>query len=472
MKITYLYKLLLIIILFNACKVSKDTAVPKKTVPDMYRGYTKADSLNIANIPWNQLFVNKQLQVLIDSTLSNNFDIQVALKNKEAARLLIRQSKLGYLPELRVQGTAGINRPSDNSLSGLSLSQFLGKSYVEDYSANASVSWEADIWGKIKNQQSKSLAIYLQSEEARKTVQTDLIAAVANGYYRLLMLDEQVEIANKNLALADSTVSIMKLQYQSGQVNSLALQQATAQRLQAAELIPSLTREIQLGETYLSILAGVAPKEIVRSGNIYESIVSAALSPGIPSDLLSNRPDVKAKELELMKANANTGIAKASLYPSLSITAVGGLNSFLASNWFSIPASLFISGIAGISQPVFQQGKLKTQYRLSEIEREKTVIGFRQSVLLAVGEVSDALIKIEKLKEQALIAKERVGVLQNGISNAQMLFSNGMANYLEVITAQRNVLESELALASIQKEQSEAVIGLYKSLGGGWRSNN
>lgn len=472
MKITYLYKLLILVICFNACKVSKDTAVPKDTVPDMYRGYTKADSLNIANIPWNQLFVNKQLQVLIDSTLSNNFDIQVALKNKEAARLLIRQSKLGYLPELRVQGTAGINRPSDNSLSGLSLSQFLGKSYVEDYSANASVSWEADIWGKIKNQQSKSLAIYLQSEEARKTVQTDLIAAVANGYYRLLMLDEQVEIANKNLALADSTVSIMKLQYQSGQVNSLALQQATAQRLQAAELIPSLTREIQLGETYLSILAGVAPKEIVRSGNIYETIVSAALSPGIPSDLLSNRPDVKAKELELMKANANTGIAKASLYPSLSITAVGGLNSFLASNWFSIPASLFISGIAGISQPVFQQGKLKTQYRLSEIEREKTVIGFRQSVLLAVGEVSDALIKIEKLKEQALIAKERVGVLQIGINNAQMLFSNGMANYLEVITAQRNVLESELALASIQKEQSEAVIGLYKSLGGGWRSNN
>lgn len=469
MKITSLYKLLLIVLLFNACKVSKDTAVPTNTVPDKYRDYSGNDSLNIANIPWKQLFVNEQLQALIDSTLNNNFDVQVALKNKEAAQLLIKQSKLGYLPEVRLQGAAGINRPSDNSLSGLSLSQFLGKSYVEDYSVNASLSWEADIWGKIKNQQSKALATYLQSEEARKTIQTDLVASIANGYYRLLMLDEQTEIAKKNLALADSSLSIMKLQYQSGQLTSLALQQATAQRLQAAELLPRLTQEIRLVESYLSILSGVAPKQIIRTGDIYETVVSAALSPGIPSDLLSNRPDVKSMELELMKANANTGIAKASLYPSLSITATGGLNAFLASNWFSIPASLFITGLAGVSQPVFQQGKLKTQYRLSEIEREKTVIRFRQSVLVAVGEVSDALIKIEKLKEQAIITKERVAVLQNGISNAQMLFRNGMANYLEVITAQRNVLESELALALTQKELSEAVIGLYKSLGGGWR---
>ncbi|MFW2477080.1 MAG: TolC family protein [Sediminibacterium sp.] len=471
MKITSLYKLLLIITLFNACKVSKNTTVPTNTVPDKYRDYSGNDSLNIANIPWKQLFVNEQLRALIDSTLNNNFDVQVTLKNKEAAQLLIKQSKLGYLPEVRLQGAGGINRPSDNSLSGLSLSQFLGKSYVEDYSVNASLSWEADIWGKIKNQQAKSLATYLQSEEARKTIQTDLIASVANGYYRLLMLDEQEEIAKKNLALADSSLSIMKLQYQSGQLNSLAIQQATAQRLQAAELIPRLTQQIRLVESYLSILSGVAPKQIIRKGNIYETIVSAALSPGIPSDLLSNRPDVKSLELELMKANANTGIAKASLYPTLSITATGGLNAFLASNWFSIPASLFISGIAGISQPVFQQGKLKTQYRLSEIEREKTVLRFRQSVLLAVGEVSDELTKIEKLKEQAIITKERVVVLQNGISNAQMLFRNGMANYLEVITAQRNVLESELALALTQKELSEAVIGLYKSLGGGWQSN-
>lgn len=471
MKITSLYKLLLIILLFNACKVSKDTAVPTNTVPDKYRDYSGNDSLNIANIPWKQLFVNEQLQALIDSTLNNNFDVQVALKNKEAAQLLIKQSKLGYLPEVRLQGAAGINRPSDNSLSGLSLSQFLGKSYVEDYSANASLSWEADIWGKIKNQQSKALATYLQSEEARKTIQTDLVASIANGYYRLLMLDEQAEIAKKNLALADSSLSIMKLQYQSGQLTSLALQQATAQRLQATELLPRLTQEIRLVESYLSILSGVAPKQIIRTGDIYETVVSAALSPGIPSDLLSNRPDVKSMELELMKANANTGIAKASLYPFLSITATGGLNAFLASNWFSIPASLFITGLAGVSQPVFQQGKLKTQYRLSEIEREKTVIRFRQSVLVAVGEVSDALIKIEKLKEQAIITKERVAVLQNGISNAQMLFRNGMANYLEVITAQRNVLESELALALTQKELSEAVIGLYKSLGGGWRGN-
>ena len=469
MKIVQPYLLLFTVILFSACKVSKDIASPEPVIAAIYRNGNTTDTSSIARIHWNQFFLNNELKQLIDSTIARNYDMQTALQNREAAQLLIKQSKLEYLPEARLQASGAINRPSDNSLNGLSLSQFLRKSYVEDYSVNLALSWEADIWGKIKNQQSKALADYLKTTEAQKLIQTDLVATVAKGYYHLLMLDAQLEIAKKNLLLSDSTLSILKHQHTAGQVTVLALQQAMAQQLVAAELIPQLEKEIALEENHLSVLSGISPASIKRSGSIYDPVYSGELSTGIPSALLANRPDVKAKELDITIANANTGIAKASMYPSLGITATGGINSFLASNWFSVPASLFATSMVGITQPLFQKGKLKTQYQLSQVEREKAVIAFRQSVLLAVGEVSDALIKVNKLKEQQLIAQTRVSHLQQGIGSAQMLFANGMANYLEVITAQSNVLQGELALALLQKEQSAAVIELYRSLGGGWQ---
>ena len=469
MKITRLYILLAIAIIFSACRISKDISVPEIAQPANYRGTAVTDSQNIAGVPWKNFFANKDLLQLIDSTLANNFDMQVAVKNIEAAQLLVKQSRQNYLPEARLQASGSVNRPSDNSLSGLSLSQFLGKPYVEDYSVNVTLSWEADIWGKIKNQQSKSLAGYLQTAEARKAIQSNLVATVAKSYFQLLMFDAQVAIAKKNLLLNDSILAILQMQYSAGQVTALALQQATAQRLAAKELIPQLERQIAVEENQLNVLSGVAPATIARSGSIYDSVYKAFITTGIPSALLANRPDVKARELDLMIANANTGIAKAAMYPSLGISVTGGVNSFLASNWFNVPASLFVSSIGGITQPIFQQGRLKTQYKLSTIEREKTIILFRQSVIRAAGEVSDALFKVEKIKEQLKIAQEKVMILQQGIGNAKMLFTNGMANYLEVITAQGNILQGELSLAQLQKEQSEAIIELYRSLGGGWQ---
>lgn len=469
MKVLQLYTLAALVLVLSACRVTKDIALPEQQLPQQYRNHISGDSATVAGIPWDQFFVNSDLRQLIDSTLANNYDMQLALKNREAAELFAKQSRMGYLPEARLQASGAINRPSDNSLSGLSLSQFLGKSYVEDYSLNASVSWEADIWGRIRNQQSRALAGYLQTEEARKAIQTDIVAAVAKGYYNLLMLDAQVAIARKNILLNDSVLTIIELQFRAGQVTALAVQQAAAQRLAAGELIPQLEREIALQENSLSVLSGIAPKSIQRSGSIYEPVFAGSLSTGFPSALLANRPDVKAKELDLVIANANTGIAKANMYPSLTIGISGGINSFLASNWFTIPASLFATGMAGITQPLFAQGKLKTQYKMSEVEREKTVIVFRQAVLQAAGEVSDALIKLKKLQEQQSIAQSRVSTLQEGIGNAKMLFSNGMANYLEVITAQGNVLQGELALAGLQQQQAAAVIDVYRSLGGGWK---
>ena len=464
-----IYFTILTLVVLSSCKVSQDISTPEAPLPQTYRDAQSRDTANIASIQWQTFFADAALRDLIDRAITNNYDMQEALKNIEAAQLIVKQSKLNYLPDATLQVGASLNRPSDNSLNGLSLSKFLGKSYVEDYSASAALSWEADIWGKIKNQKAIALASYLQTTEAKKAIQTSLVASVANGYYNLLMLDAQLAIANKNVLLNDSTLRIIQLQYEAGQVTLLAVQQATAQRLVAVQLIPFLQQNISLQENALSILTGSLPSNIQRTKSISNIVFTDDLSAGVPSALVANRPDVKAHELQLNIANANTGIAKANMYPSLTITAAGGLNSFKASNWLNIPASLFGAVAGGITQPLFQRKELKTQYELAKVEREKTVIQFRQSVLTAVGEVSDALVKTARLKEQETIANTRVNTLQQAIHNADLLFRNGMATYLEVITAQSNTLQAELELSALKKDQLVAVVDLYRSLGGGWK---
>ncbi len=467
----YLNRFAFLLVILSACNVSKNVETPKAALPDTFRNAAAtADTSSIGDIPWKSFFTDVTLQKLIDSAIVKNYDMQLAIKNIEASQLLVKQVKWNYVPQADLNVTANTTRPSDNSLTGLSLAQYgIASKHIEDYSANLSLSWEADIWGKIRNQNKSALAAYLQTAEAKKAIQTNIVAYISQGYYNLLMLDDQVAIAKKNVALNDSTLRIIKLQYDAGQVTSLAVQQAEAQRMAAAELVPQFERDITLQENALQILTGELPTKIVRNATLNDITFTENLSAGIPSALVSRRPDVRSQELALTIANANVGINKSAMYPALRITAEGGINSFKASNWFNIPASLF--GIVGgsVLQPLLDHKELKTQYQVAKVEREKTVIQFRQSVLVAVGEVSDAQVKIEKLKVQQEIAAKRLQTLQQAIANSKLLFQNGMANYLEVITAQSNVLQSELELASIKRSELSAVSELYQALGGGWR---
>lgn len=455
--------------LLSACKISKNVDTPNAALPENFRNAATADTISIADLPLDSFFTDASLQRLLDSAIVKNYDMQVALKNIESAQLLFKQTKFAYLPSANLNIGVGSSRPSDNSLNGLSASSFLGTTHIEDFTANVGLSWEADIWGKIRNRNGRALAEYLQTIEAKNAIQTNLVATVSQGFYNLLMLDAQLAIAQKNLALNDSTLRIFGFQFTSGQVTSLAIQQAEAQRLTAAKLIPQLQQSIILQENALSILAGELPGRTQRDINLDQVSFPKTLSAGVPTAMLNRRPDIRRMELALDVANANVGIAKASMYPSLVITASGGINSFKASNWFSIPASLFGLASGGITQPLFQRNLLKTQFEVSKVERERTVIQFRQSVLYAVGEVSDALVKIEKLKEQEDIAAIRVKTLEQAITNSNLLFQSGMANYLEVITAQSNVLQSELELVAIKRAQLGANVDLYRSLGGGWK---
>ncbi|HSD07298.1 TolC family protein, partial [Flavobacterium sp.] len=420
----YITKILLVIILiitFISCTVSKDIETPKDAFPEHFRNTAVSnDTTSIGDLEWKNFFTEKDIVQLIDSAVTRNNDLQIATKNIEIAQYQFTQSKWNNVPQADLFVTAEINNPSENSFTGRSLNQALGKKHIEDYSAGVSLSWEADIWGKIKNEKKGAFANYLQSEEVKKALQTTIVANVSQGYYNLLMLDAQLEIAKQNVQLIDSTSNIIKLKYDAGQVTSLAIQQTEAQKLNASQLVPLLEQNIAIQENALSVLTGSFPNSKKRSIALSEIAVKNNTATGIPSSVIARRPDVKSAELALKEANANVGITKAELYPALRITAQGGLNSFESSNWFTMPASLFGTALGGLTQPLLNNKRLKTQYNIAKAEREKAVLNFRQAVLVAVSEVSDALVRIQKLEQQQSFLNERVKTLQLAIKNSKL----------------------------------------------------
>ena len=466
---SYIYSFFIILLLGSyGCSIPRSVINPIRDTPSQYRGLANTDTSSIGALPVKEFFANQSIQQLIDSAIKRNIDLQIAVKNIDAANLLLKRAKMGNLPQLNLQITANSTSPSENSLNGISASQFLKTSHIEDFNANLALSWEADIWGKIGKQKEAAYATYLQTDEAKKAVQTRVVAMVASGFYQLLLLDAQLDIANKNLKLTDSTLKMVSKQFDAGQVTSLAVQQTEAQLLRASQLIPQLTQAISIQENALSELTGKFPTAIERKATLAQLDIPTQLAVGVPATMLAVRPDVKSVELGLRIADAKVGVANASMYPSLTITASGGVNSFKASNWFNIPASLFGVVGAGIVQPIFNRKELKTQFELAKVEREKSVLLFRQSVIQAVVEVSNEQSKLENLKKEFGIAQNRVKTLKSAVQNADLLFKSGMANYLEVITAQSNLLQGELDLASLKTAQLNASVELYRALGGGW----
>jgi len=448
-------------------KLALDKVNPE--LPETFKYTATADTASVADLEWRQFFKDPILQSLIEKGIKNNYDLQIALKQVASSQERLLQAKYMQYPDISFGVSGQISRPSKNSMNGQSLNLFLGQSHVEDYNAAFNLSWEADIWGKIKNQQEVSRVQYLQTYEASKAIQTQVVAAIAQGYYNLLMLDKQMNVAKSNLELSKNTLDVTEKIWKGGETTSLGVQQAKARTESTELLISQLEQNIAIQENALSILVGENPAKITRTIEMSDSSLPQNISAGIPAAMVSRRPDVRQQELVLLESNSIVGIAQASMYPALRITANGGVNSFKIDNWFQIPASLFGSVLGGITQPIFQKRQLKTDLNVAKIQREKNVLAFRQSVLNAVGEVSDALVSNESLKVQEIKASEQVATLKDGIKSAELLYKGGMANYLEVITAQANSLQAELNLASIKRERLSSIVDLYRALGGGWK---
>ncbi|WP_432417394.1 efflux transporter outer membrane subunit [Anseongella ginsenosidimutans] len=456
-----------------SCSVKREYQRPETELPGQFRtgsesGQTtpNTDSAGIARLEWKAFFTDSALQLLIDSVLSRNYDMQTAFNTVRLNAEFLKQARVAWLPTLNAGVQASTSRLSQNSLNGLNLAEATGSKHMEDYLAGLDLSWEIDIWNKTGLGKKAALANYLQSEAAVTWLKTRLIASTASAYYQLLTLHEQLTIAQRNLGLQDSTLRIMRLQHEAGQVSLLAVQQAEVQKETTAALIPELEQALMIQENALSILMAEEPQAIAVKSEPVEFSIPEELSAGVPAALLSYRPDVRASEYALQAADAEVGISQANRYPSLSITASGGLNAFKASSWFTTPASLFGTVAGNLVQPVFNHRRLKTEYEAAKIRRENAVIEFRSNVLQAVGEVSDALVQLTKLEEQIDRAQTRKTILEKAIPNARLLFNSGMATYLEVITAQQNALQNELSLTSLKRQRINAYILLYRSLGG------
>ncbi len=451
-----------------SCKVGKNYQRPTVLLPESFNQNTLAtDSNSMADIPWRNFFTDPVLQQLIDSGISRNYDLSYALRNINIAQSQVKQASWLWYPQLTAQIGAQFSRNSDNGPLGVKNGALSNSS--NDYLGSVSMNWEIDIWGKISRQQEAAMANYLQTYEAAKAVQTRLVSDIAQGYFSLLMLDQQLLETRKTLALTIDFVKLTRLLFDAGEVTHLAIQQAESQMLSTAQLVPMIEQAIQIQENSLQLLTGNLPGGIRRDVSLTDIHFSDSLSTGVPIAILNRRPDVRADEMSLVRANAQVGISQANMYPALTLTAGTGFESLKASNWFNVPGSLF--GLAGgtLIQPILQGRQLKTQFEIAKQQREQAVILFRQSVLTAAIEVSNALIQVSKLREQEIIAKQRTDTLSAAVGNAQLLFKNDLADYLEVITAQQTALDAELSLAFIQRAELNARVELYRSLGGGWK---
>lgn len=465
--INNIFVLLIAASLINACGVGKKYSRAELNLPDNYRTEAKITSDTVP-LPWKTFFRDPILIGLIEQSLEKNNTIVAAMKSVEQTELMYKQAKLQFLPTIDFSTGGNRNWLSRNSLNGSLSEQFIGTTYMDDYNAGFNLSWEIDIWRKAKMQKEDALAGYFSQQENLNALRTRIITEVASAYYNLIALDEQLRIAERNTALSDSTLRMITLQYNSAEVSSLALEQATAQKKTAELLIPLAKQNIAMQENALSILCGNYPSFIERVGNLEQAIPEELFPTGVPAWILSRRPDVKMAEYTVMSANAKTGLANANMYPTFSLSASFGTNSFNFNNWFSLPGSLAKNLGLNLIQPVFRRKSLKTAYDIAVIEQEKAVLQFKETVLIAVREVSDALVTLKYTDERLILVEEKTKSLNKATNDAILLYRSAMANYLEVVTAQNNSLQNELEAITIKRDKLIALTTLYRSLGGGF----
>lgn len=471
--------------LIFSCKVGENYIRPSVINIDSYYGNsfqsdtTTIDQSNLADVNWRDYFEDSTLLTLIDSALANNFDIQREAQRVKIGEQLFQQSRANFYPSLGFSpfgftreyfsenfNNFGSNRARRNHGENPPRSLYTERLA---YTSSLFASWEIDLWGKLRRQKEAAQASFLQSREFQKATQTAIVAEVASTYFNMLMINSQIEVAERNLELGRNTLEIVKLQFQADETTSLAIQQTESQILRAESLIPQLERSYTLLENRLNQLLGRYPQPIEIQQNLEDVTFDDRYITGVPMELISNRPDVAAAEYQLITNNAQVGVAQAMRYPSLVLDASSGLNSFIFESFLDPMGSGFALLNGAVFQPIFQNKRLQADFNAAVAERQLAELDFRDNVVLAVREVSDALVTIEKLQEEYSIALRRIIVATKGVQDASLLFQSGFANYLEVISAQEDALQSELDLANLKRQIILANIELYRSLGGGWK---
>lgn len=461
-----IYKTILvpaILLSLQSCFVAKEYSRPANAGQDeSYRtDQLETDSTSMAEISWRELFTDPILRSHIEEALENNIDIRIALENVTIAEAYLKQGKAEMFPAISAELGGAYRKLTDSD------QESYGTNSVEQYELSAHLSWEADIWGKIKSNKKALQASYLRSIAGHRAVKSDLVARLATLYYQLLALDEQLEITRQTISNRENSLETIKALKAAGNVTEVGVQQTAAQLYRAKAIAIDLQNEIRLLENTFSILLGVAPHAIPRS-TLDTQEINTELQTGVPVMLLRNRPDIMAAEYNLIRSFQLTNVARSDFYPSLRISASTGFQALELSDLLDTN-QLFASVAGSLTQPIFNRRQIKTNFEVAKSEQEIAYLDFRQYLLIASREVSDALFSLNTAQRKEEIKIKELQAYELATSYSEELLDSGFANYLEVLTARENFLNSQLELVNIKVNQLTAVVHLYEALGGGWK---
>ena len=420
------------------------------------------DSLSSANVSWRNIFTDATLQGHINKALSNNLDVRVAMQNVASAQAYLKQSKAAQLPTLSVGANYTRSTNSINAMGGMG-----ERTYNNLWDITGAASWETDIWGKLSAQRRASYASYLATVEAQKAVQSEVVATLATAYYQLLMLDEQKKVLEQTIDFRQKSLETTKSLKEAGSTTEVATKQIEALVYNAQAQLVTIGNSIWALENTICVLLGEEPHAIERT-TLAEQQFPTEFKQGYAAKLLQNRPDVARAELSLRNAFELTNVARAAFYPTLTLSARGGISSTELDTWISAK-SIFANFVAGLAQPILNRRQIRTQYEVQQIAQETALLNFKKAVLSAGKEVSDAMQNFSTQTEFIELKTKEMKAYQEATDYSKQLFDSGMVNYLEVITAEVNRLNAELSVANAQFTRMQYGITLYKALGGGWR---
>ena len=447
----------------TACAGRKAYERPNVIDEKLFRAdQVPADSLSSANVSWRNIFTDATLQGHINKALSNNLDVRVAMQNVASAQAYLKQSKAAFIPTLSVGANYTRSTNSINATGGLG-----ERTYNNLWDITGAASWEADIWGKLSAQRRASYASYLATVEAQKAVQSEVVATLATAYYQLLMLDEQKKVLEQTIDFRQKSLETTKSLKEAGSTTEVATKQIEALVYNAQAQLVTIGNSIWALENTICVLLGEEPHAIERT-TLAEQQFPTEFKQGYAAKLLQNRPDVARAELSLRNAFELTNVARAAFYPTLTLSARGGISSTELDTWISAK-SIFANFVAGLAQPILNRRQIRTQYEVQQIAQETALLNFKKAVLSAGKEVSDAMQNFSTQTEFIELKTKEMKAYQEATDYSKQLFDSGMVNYLEVITAEVNRLNAELSVANAQFTRMQYGITLYKALGGGWR---
>lgn len=444
-----------------------------KVVPATYE--SGSDTTNIASISWRNYFTDPNLVSLIDTALKNNQELMITLQEVEIARNDIRFRQGPLLPT--VGAKAGIvvekvGRYTSQGAGDASTEIKPGKEMPDplaDFTVAVYANWEVDIWKKLRNAKKAAITRYLSTAEGKNFVQTNLIAEVANSYYELLALDNQLAIVMQNIELQKNALGIVKVQKEAARATELAVQKFEAEVLKSQSLEFDILQQIKETENRINFLTGRFPQAITRDRSNFLDLLPATVHSGIPSQLLANRPDIKQAELELVAAKLDVKVARAEFYPSFGISAGVGFQAFNPTYLFRLPESLLYSLAGDIAGPLINRNAIKAEFLNANARQVQAMYNYERTILNACLEVSTQLSRISNLEKSYGLKSKQVDALTRSIDISNDLFKSARADYLEVLMTQRDALESKLELIETKKEQLNAVVNIYRDLGGGWK---